>query len=130
MGDAVHAMVPYSGMGAAQCIEDSACLSKRIDRAHSMDDLPQMLRAFETIRRPRVEYIVKRSSNNSQLWHLPDGEQQRERDAIMAQMSNIVLPTKDVWNGKNVDDPPPEKFGPQVNAYAYGFDIFDYVSLG
>jgi salicylate hydroxylase len=55
VGDVVHAMLPTLGMGAAQCIEDSACLALCLDAANSLSDLPKILIAYQTIRKPRTD---------------------------------------------------------------------------
>ena len=114
--------------GAGQCIEDSACLSECIDRAKSLDELPKVLRAYEQIRKPRVEYIQKKGRLNSHIWHLPDGEVQRQRDQRFAGSDFGVLGKKR-WQGPHIDDPPTEPFGPQVDAYTHAYDVIDHVSL-
>lgn len=64
MGDAAHAPSPTSGQGASLSIEDGVVLAK------CLRDLPSVeaaFTAFESIRRPRVERIVKAAAriNNS-----------------------------------------------------------------
>ena len=83
IGDAAHAMLPYLASGAATAIEDGAVLGECIDRCFSASDLPKALKAFEKIRKTRCERVVKGSRANGDIWHLPDGEQQQERDRSM-----------------------------------------------
>jgi FAD-dependent urate hydroxylase len=64
IGDAAHAPSPTSGQGASLSIEDAVTL------AQCLRDLPghqQAFARFETLRRPRVEQIVKAAAriNNS-----------------------------------------------------------------
>lgn len=113
--------------GASQGIEDSACIAECVDRANTVEDLPKVLKAFEAIRRQRVEFFIRRGRFNASVMHMPDGEKQKERDQRLA---NTIgnLPDMKKWEGGNVDDPPSEPFGPRTNAYMTGFNIFDYVS--
>lgn len=63
-GDAAHAPSPTSGQGASLSIEDGIVLAKCL---RDLPNVPAALAAFETIRRPRVERIVKAAAriNNS-----------------------------------------------------------------
>ncbi|KAI5856082.1 hypothetical protein BZA05DRAFT_390586 [Tricharina praecox] len=83
IGDAAHAMVPYLAQGAGQAIEDGASLAECISRARDSSDLPAVLAAFQTIRKPRCEKIQKGSMENGDIWHMPDGPEQLARDADM-----------------------------------------------
>ncbi|KAG0649790.1 Salicylate 1-monooxygenase [Hyphodiscus hymeniophilus] len=60
IGDAVHAMLPYTGNGANQCIEDSASLAICLEKARTFSDLPKVLKAFEQIRKPRIEWFIRK----------------------------------------------------------------------
>jgi len=60
-------MLPYTAMGASQCIEDSACLSECLDRAEGVADKDKVLRAFEKIRRPRTDYLAKMDRVNARM---------------------------------------------------------------
>jgi len=55
VGDAAHAMLPALGMGAGQCIEDSACLALCLDAASSISDLKKLLNVYEAVRKPRTD---------------------------------------------------------------------------
>jgi len=63
-GDAAHAPSPTSGQGASLSIEDGVVLAKCL---RDLPDTEAALAAFEAIRRPRVERIVKAAAriNNS-----------------------------------------------------------------
>jgi 2-polyprenyl-6-methoxyphenol hydroxylase-like FAD-dependent oxidoreductase len=56
IGDAAHAPSPSSGQGASLSIEDAVQLGKSLQESA---DLPSALAAVESIRRRRVEPIVK-----------------------------------------------------------------------
>lgn len=83
LGDAAHAMLPFFAQGAAQAIEDGAVLAACLRNA-SRDSLPQALRRYEEIRRPRASEVQLMSRGREMLNHLPDGPEQRQRDAEFA----------------------------------------------
>ena len=83
LGDAAHAMLPFFAQGAAQALEDAyvlaACL-RRADRASA----PQALQRYEAIRRPRASQVQSMSRGRELRNHLPDGAEQVQRDAELA----------------------------------------------
>jgi 2-polyprenyl-6-methoxyphenol hydroxylase-like FAD-dependent oxidoreductase len=58
LGDAAHATTPGLGQGAAQAIEDAVVLGAELARA---DETAPALAAYESIRRPRTEAVLKTS---------------------------------------------------------------------
>jgi 2-polyprenyl-6-methoxyphenol hydroxylase-like FAD-dependent oxidoreductase len=54
IGDAAHAFPPNYAQGAAMAIEDAVALSELLGKSGDVD---QVLRAYESRRRPRVEMI-------------------------------------------------------------------------
>ena len=82
LGDACHAMLPFMAQGAAQAIEDGATLAACLA---DDDDAPAALRRYERLRVPRATRIQAGSTENKTRFHLPDGPQQEERDARMAE---------------------------------------------
>jgi len=83
VGDAAHAMLPFFGQGAAQAVEDAAALGAcvaGVDR----DGLPQALQRYEAIRKPRTSKVQLMSRGREVQNHLPDGPEQRARDAGFA----------------------------------------------
>jgi len=82
LGDACHAMLPFMAQGAAQAIEDGATLAACLAEAGS--DIPGALRRYQRLRIPRTSRLQAMSAANKTRFHLPDGPEQRERDARMA----------------------------------------------
>ena len=82
LGDACHAMVPFMAQGAAQAIEDAATLTACL--VDNTDTVPAALRRYERLRVPRVARIHALPTANKTRFHLPDGPEQRQRDAEMA----------------------------------------------
>ncbi|KAJ5714631.1 salicylate hydroxylase [Penicillium malachiteum] len=62
IGDAAHPMLPFSGQGANQAIEDAGALRILFDHLDSPDEIPAILSLFENLRRLRVSRIQTLSS--------------------------------------------------------------------
>jgi salicylate hydroxylase len=63
LGDAAHASTPHQGAGAGQAIEDALILSSLLgDHAiQSASDIPAAFTAYDAIRRPRSQEVVRTS---------------------------------------------------------------------
>lgn len=83
LGDAAHAMLPFMAQGACQAVEDAVVLARCLARVRP-DGVPDALRRYETLRKPRVWDVQRASWRNATTYHLPDGDTQRERDAAWA----------------------------------------------
>ncbi|MBB5957264.1 salicylate hydroxylase [Saccharothrix tamanrassetensis] len=83
LGDAAHPMFPFFAQGAAQAIEDAAVLARCL--AEGIDDPTGALRRYEELRVPRTTRLQTISHGRSHVNHLPDGPEQRARDAAFAQ---------------------------------------------
>jgi salicylate hydroxylase len=81
LGDACHPMLPFMAQGSAQAIEDGATLTACLT---CEADIPTALRRYEQLRLPRASRIQAMSATNKTRFHLPDGPEQEERDALMA----------------------------------------------
>ena len=67
IGDAAHAMMPFSAQGAAMAIEDGYLLSKMIsDSPYQISD---MLQAFEKKRKTRLSKVKSRTAFNRFAYH-------------------------------------------------------------
>ena len=102
MGDAAHAMLPYMAQGAVQSIEDAAVLAKCLECAAG-HDLNAALRRYEETRKPRASRCQEGSRRNAVLYHLPDGEEQRKRDANLASSTSAPLPQNSWLYGHDVE---------------------------
>jgi salicylate hydroxylase len=83
LGDACHPMLPFLAQGAAQAIEDSAALAACVEK-FGASKLPDAFQYYEAVRLPRTARIQLVARGNKTRNHLPDGPEQRERDARMA----------------------------------------------
>jgi salicylate hydroxylase len=102
LGDAAHAMLPYMAQGAVQSIEDAAVLAKCLEQADGRD-IGAALRRYEEIRRPRAARCQEGSRRNGVMYHLADGEGQRERDANLASATTAPLPQNAWLYGHDVE---------------------------
>jgi len=82
LGDACHPMYPFMGQGAAQAIEDGACLAACL--VAGAGDPAAALGRYERLRLPRVSRLQEMSRANKVRFHLPDGPAQEARDAEWA----------------------------------------------
>lgn len=88
LGDAAHPMFPFVAQGAAQAIEDAAVIARCL--AEDIDDPGAALRRYEEIRIPRTTKLQRVSHGRSHINHLPDGPEQRERDAGYAEQDPLT----------------------------------------
>ena len=86
LGDACHAMLPFWAQGAAQAIEDGAVLAACL-AGIGRSGIPEALRRYESVRLPRASRVQTASMENKTRFHLPDGPQQRARDAQLGDAS-------------------------------------------
>jgi salicylate hydroxylase len=80
LGDACHPMYPFMGQGAAQAIEDGACLAALLAQG---GDPVETLHRYQQLRLPRVTRLQEMSRANKHRYHMPDGPEQEARDAAM-----------------------------------------------
>jgi salicylate hydroxylase len=96
MGDAAHPMLPYMAQGAVQSIEDAAVLAKCLALADPRDPCAA-LQHYEQVRKPRTSRCQEGSRRNGIMYHLADGEEQRNRDTNLASTSTAPLPQNLKW---------------------------------
>lgn len=89
LGDACHPMLPMMAQGAAQAIEDGAALASLLSAM--VHDVSEALQRYEAVRKPRATRLQQASAANRSRFHLPDGPEQRERDAQMASSGDRSL---------------------------------------
>jgi hypothetical protein len=82
LGDAAHPMFPFFGQGAAQALEVAAVVARLL--ADHSDDPALALRRYEETRVPRTTRLQTVSHGRAHINHLPDGPEQRARDAAYA----------------------------------------------
>jgi salicylate hydroxylase len=84
LGDAAHAMAPFQAQGSAQAIEDAyvlaACLAK------DGSDAVAAIERYEGIRLSHAAGLQGSSQSAAESFYLPDGDEQRARDAAYASL--------------------------------------------
>lgn len=97
LGDAAHAMEPFQAQGAAQAIEDAYVLAECL--AEEPDEPVAALRRYEAIRMARAEDLQTSSQTAANVFYLPDGEEQRARDAAYATLHETQPwgPRQRIW---------------------------------
>ena len=82
---------PYRAQGASMAIEDGAVLGNLLSRISHISQLRPLLKAYQDLRLPRTAEIQGSSRLNQRIFHLPDGPEQRERDANMRKAMALEL---------------------------------------
>lgn len=124
IGDAAHAMTPFLAQGAAQAIEDGAVLGECLARVESRCNIPNVLRAYEAIRKPRAERVQQGSRETSAIWHLKDGPDQQRRDTAFSLMGR----EQEVgdWEFDQLDQVNPNSLsGKEFQPWLYGHNVFE-----
>jgi salicylate hydroxylase len=83
LGDACHPMLPFMAQGSCQAIEDAVVLARCLSDV-SMSDASKALRRYENVRQGRTAQVQTSSVMNRDLFHMVDGQEQRDRDMIFS----------------------------------------------
>lgn len=81
IGDAAHATSPSSGQGASLALESAILLAKQLGQSN---DIQQAYRAFQHIRQPRVEHVIRQARQNGE---------RKIPHPIMGFIRDLLLPT-------------------------------------
>ncbi|KAI0376088.1 FAD/NAD(P)-binding domain-containing protein [Hypomontagnella monticulosa] len=91
LGDAVHATLPYLASGCGMALEDGAalglCLSMLTDK--SQEQKLSALKIYEDCRKERTEKVVERGNLQQYIYHIHDGEEQKERDKKLKKFGEV-----------------------------------------
>ncbi|KAF1944950.1 salicylate 1-hydroxylase-like protein [Clathrospora elynae] len=101
VGDAAHASTPHQGSGAGMCIEDVYILSELLSQCHSSRDFESAFRAYDAVRRPRSQRLVKTSREAGQLWEF---EGEGVGDDLEALERNAMKRMDWVWDYDILED--------------------------
>ncbi|KAI1148119.1 FAD binding domain-containing protein [Nemania diffusa] len=91
IGDAAHAILPCLAQGAAQAFEDAGVLGGIFSQAIGRDQIPEALRVFEEVRRPRASFVRHRTLEQKAKFALADGPDQQNRDARFLEGEDYAL---------------------------------------
>lgn len=68
LGDSAHASTPHQGAGAGQAVEDAFVLSNLLGKISSAVDIEKAFRAYDAVRRPRSQKVVKTSREAADIY--------------------------------------------------------------
>lgn len=83
LGDACHPMLPFMAQGSCQAIEDAVVLARCLSDANTSDPA-KALRRYEDARQGRTAQVQTSSLMNRDLFHMVDGQEQKDRDMIFS----------------------------------------------
>jgi salicylate hydroxylase len=83
LGDACHPMLPFMAQGSCQAIEDAVVLARCLSDV-SASDASSALRRYEDVRQGRTAQVQTSAVMNKDLFHMVDGQEQRDRDMIFS----------------------------------------------
>ncbi|KAH3965011.1 hypothetical protein HBI70_177380 [Parastagonospora nodorum] len=101
VGDAAHASTPHQGAGAGMCIEDVYVLSSLLSSCKSSSDLVNAVHAYDAVRRPRSQKLVKTSREAGMLWEF---EGDGIGDDLGALEQNALKRMDWIWNHDITED--------------------------
>jgi salicylate hydroxylase len=83
LGDACHPMLPFMAQGSCQAIEDAIVLARCLSDVNTSDAV-SALRRYEDARQGRTAQVQTSSLMNRDLFHMVDGQEQKDRDMIFS----------------------------------------------
>jgi 2-polyprenyl-6-methoxyphenol hydroxylase-like FAD-dependent oxidoreductase len=86
LGDAAHAMTPNLGQGGAQAIEDALVLADQLARSGTVQEA---LRAYQRLRRPRVQRMVVTAWHYGRVAHI--------RGRLLRKLRNVAMKHTPDW---------------------------------
>ncbi len=83
LGDACHPMLPFMAQGSCQAIEDAVVLARCLVDT-DVSDTALALRRYENARQARTAQVQTSSFMNRDLFHMVDGQEQKDRDMFFS----------------------------------------------
>lgn len=87
LGDAAHASTPHQGAGAGQALEDALVMCELLadDAVRSTQDIPKAFQAYDAVRRPRSQRVVRTSQEAGELYvsHPEGGKRMELRENLL-----------------------------------------------
>lgn len=104
-----HKFICIRAQGAAQALEDGAVLGQLFAQIESKAQTADIFMIYEQIRKQRTTRVVQGSTALRDIFHMEDGDQQRNRDHQMAQL-------------KPVQGHPNRWADPELQKWLFGYD--------
>jgi 2-polyprenyl-6-methoxyphenol hydroxylase-like FAD-dependent oxidoreductase len=93
IGDAAHPMLPYMAQGAVMALEDAVVLGHCIAAERP---IASALRAYERLRRPRVDRVARLARRQGRIYHLK-GAMRLARNAVLSAMPQAAFVKQFDW---------------------------------
>jgi len=116
IGEAARPLIPCSTQNCSVAVESAAVLCTLLSYVRGFDHIPLLVRAYESIRRERTEFLHQMEATNVTQCMFPPGVERTARDAEMQQ---LLQTGQDKWD----DNAYMGLWGQIVKIWAY--DAFD-----
>ncbi|KAI9682580.1 MAG: hypothetical protein M1822_006878 [Bathelium mastoideum] len=118
-------MLPYLAQGANSSLEDGAVLGRLLGYVTHSADVPRATKLYEDLRKERSRTIALETFKQRQAFHIPDGVEQRQRDAIFA-IAMVSGPTPAFSSRWYAEETPPLSglTCPTFQPWLYGYDAY------
>ncbi len=93
-------------------VEDGAVLGALLGRITARAQIPDILTIYETIRKARTTRVVKTSSHHQDMFHMHDGDRQKERDRQLVE-----------YNDHPFEGYPNKWRDPSFQPWLWGYDV-------
>jgi len=94
IGDSCHPMLPYLAQGANSSLEDGAVLGRILSYVTDKSQLSHAIKLYESVRKSRSEKIVRETFHQRDAFHMQNGPEQEDRDALFAAQLGKPVSTK------------------------------------
>lgn len=82
VGDAAHPSLPYLAQGAAIGFESALVLATLLSKATRSTQILDLLQLYYSVCQPRAAQVIRASKKTGDIWTMPDGPLQAERDRL------------------------------------------------
>jgi salicylate hydroxylase len=103
-------------------------LAECLSRVTSKDDIPKLLHAFETIRKPRCERLQRLSRANGDRWQIFDSVEELKTHQHKRQMEMLAEDREHLLDDED-DDSRGNGFSNDLHPWMFGYDAAKYVSM-
>lgn len=77
-------MLPYMAQGANSSLEDGATIGALLSKVRRRNQIVAAMTMYDSIRRPRVDQLVRETFRQGKEHHLQDGPEQIKRDSLLS----------------------------------------------
>ncbi|EME86933.1 uncharacterized protein MYCFIDRAFT_172621 [Pseudocercospora fijiensis CIRAD86] len=131
VSDCAHAILPHSGQGGAQALEDAAALAVFVGSVKDKSELQPKMRQWSDLRQARINGVRRFAMGNQKFLTMADGPDQQKRDQMWAAMTagwkkELERNGEEGIRAKakaTKPDPQSEDMrSPETRMYLYGYD--------